>query len=151
MPSRTAPPRRDFAVRRLPRTMPPMHTDLPSSVKQLGPASSHVSLRFQRTHNRLSMTCPVMFAAVPFIGEGTIQSLSQTGCAIACDRAVLKGSYITARLFLPDGIRSLTVDLAAVRWIGKQCFGIEFLRLPAADQTRLEQFLERSQQCNELA
>lgn len=126
-----------------------MHTDLPSSVKQLRPASSHVSLRFQRTHNRFSTACPVMFAAVPFIGEGSIQNLSQTGCEIACDRTVLKGSYITAHLFLPDESRSLTVDLAAVRWIGKQCFGIEFLRLPAADQTRLEQFLKRYQQYNE--
>jgi hypothetical protein len=82
-----------------------------------------------------------MFAAVPFIGEGAIHNLSQTGCRIECDRTVLKGSYITVRLLLPDNSRSLSVDLAAVRWIGERCFGIEFLRVPAAERTRLEQFL----------
>jgi hypothetical protein len=45
------------------------------------------------------------------------------------------------RLLLADESRSLNIDLAAVRWIGMQGFGIEFLRIPIADRTRLERFL----------
>ena len=128
-------------MRTVPITMPIMQTNLPASIKQLVPASSEVTLRFQRDHNRLCMVCPVMFASVPFIGEGTIHNLSQTGCRIECERTVLQGSYIAVRLLLPDENRSLIIDLAAVRWIGIQCFGIEFLRIPTADRTRLQQFL----------
>jgi hypothetical protein len=62
---------------------------------------------------------------------------------VECDRTVLQGSYMTVRLLLPDDRRSLIVDLAAVRWVRQHCFGIEFLRLPAFEQTRLDQFLRR--------
>ena len=120
-------------------TLPPMHTDVPSS-KHV-PISSEVTVSFQRLYNRLCIVCPVMFASAPFIGEGSIHNLSQSGCRIECDRTVLRGSYITVRVLIPDESRSLNIDLAAVRWIGMQCFGIEFLRISIADRTRLEQFL----------
>ncbi len=84
-----------------------------------------------------------MFAGAPFIGEGVLHNLSQTGCRVECDRTVLQGSYMTLRLLLPDGIRSLIVELAAVRWVREQYFGIEFLRLPAPEHARLEEFLSR--------
>lgn len=98
---------------------------------------------FQRAQDRLTIACPTMFAGVPFIGEGTLHNLSRAGCRVECDRTVLQGSYVTMRLLLPDGRRSLIIDLAAVRWVNNHCFGIEFLRLPALEQTRLDQFLRR--------
>lgn len=82
-----------------------------------------------------------MFAGAPFIGEGAMHNLSRTGCRVECNRTVLQGSYLTLRLLLPDGVRSLIVELAAVRWVHEQYFGIEFLRLPIPEQARLEQFL----------
>lgn len=82
-----------------------------------------------------------MFAGAPFIGEGTMHDLSPAGCRVECEREVLQGSYMTLRLLLPDGIRSLIVELAAVRWVRKGYFGIEFLRLPVPEQARLVQFL----------
>ncbi|MBI4001699.1 MAG: PilZ domain-containing protein [Nitrospira defluvii] len=82
-----------------------------------------------------------MFASAPFIGEGVVHNLSQAGCLVECDRMVLEGSYMTVRVLLPDAARALTVELAAVRWVRKQYFGIEFLRLPTSDRARLEQFL----------
>jgi len=89
------------------------------------------------------MTCPVMFAGAPFIGEGILHNLSRTGCRVECARIVLQGSYVTMRVLLPDDRRSLIVDLAAVRWVNNHYFGIEFLRLPTFEQTRLERFLRR--------
>ena len=83
-----------------------------------------------------------MFAGVAFIGEGALHNLSQAGCRVECDRTLLEGSYMAVRLLLPDESRSLNIDLVAVRWIRMQYFGLEFLRIPVADRTRLNQFLE---------
>ena len=82
-----------------------------------------------------------MFAGAPFIGEGLIHNLSETGCLIECERRVLEGSYVTARLLLPDHVRALVIELAAIRWVREHCFGIEFLRVPAEDHSRLRRFL----------
>ncbi len=82
-----------------------------------------------------------MFAGAPCIEEGFIHNLSETGCLIECDHSVLNGSYITVRLLLPDHARALVIDLAAIRWVREQYFGIEFLRLPPSDHSRLDQFL----------
>ncbi|MCS6325824.1 MAG: PilZ domain-containing protein [Nitrospira sp.] len=87
------------------------------------------------------MSCPIMFAGAPFIGEGLIHNLSETGCLIECERRVLEGSYVTARLLLPDHVRALVIELAAIRWVREHCFGIEFLRVPAEDRSRLRRFL----------
>jgi len=119
-----------------------MHPHVPTSTSHLKlPPTSETTLIFQRSRDRLEIICPVMFAAAPFIGEGVVHNLSQAGCLVEYDRIVLDGSYMSVRILLPDATRALTVELAAVRWVRKQYFGIEFLRLPVSDHTRLEQFL----------
>ncbi len=82
-----------------------------------------------------------MFAGAPGIGEGVIHNLSESGCLIECERKVLEGSYVTVRLWLPDQVRALVIELAAIRWVREHYFGMEFLRLPAPDRSRLCQFL----------
>lgn len=123
-----------------------MHINLSASTKpRVSPSSSGMTLTFQRGRDRWGIVCPVMFTGAPFIGEGILHNLSRTGCRVECDRTVLQGSYMTVRLLLPDDIRSLSIDLAAVRWVREQYFGIEFLRFTASEQTRLEQFLAQHQ------
>lgn len=123
---------------------PSMHSNFPPSSRLLDQGSpSETTLKFQRSQKRLEVVCPVMFAGAPFIGEGVLSNLSRTGCRVECDRAVLQGSYMALRLLLPDGLRSLIVEFAAVRWVHEQHFGIEFLRLPSAEHARLEKFLSR--------
>ena len=119
-----------------------MQPNIPAVITPLVLPSSEVTLSFQRMHNRLRIVCPIMFAGVAFIGEGALHNLSQAGCRVECDRTLLEGSYMTVRLLLPDESRSLNVGLVAVRWIRMQYFGLEFLRIPVADRTRLNQFLE---------
>lgn len=82
-----------------------------------------------------------MFSGVPFIGEGFAHNISQGGCTVECDRIVLQGSYIKLRLWLTDGSAALAVDLAAVRWVREQYFGVEFLRLAADERAHLDEFL----------
>lgn len=82
-----------------------------------------------------------MFAGARFIGEGTVLNLSPHGCLLECEGTVMEGSYLTVRLLLPDNDHALVIDLAAVRWVRRHYFGIEFLRLPASERHRLDQFL----------
>ena len=82
-----------------------------------------------------------MFAGARFIGEGSVLNLSLDGCLLEGERTILEGSYLTVRLLLPDNARALVVELAAVRWVRTQYFGIEFLRLPPLELSRLEHFL----------
>ena len=82
-----------------------------------------------------------MFSGALFIGEGLIHNLSQTGCLVECHRRMLEGSYMAVRLLLPDTTPALIIELAAVRWIREEYFGIEFLKLPTSDQARLAHFL----------
>jgi len=136
------PPRRDYVGTNSSTTLLLMFTNVPSSTKApAATASSGVTLSFHRVQNRLCIVCPVMFAGAPFIGEGILNNLSHTGCRVESDRTLLEGSYITLRLLLPDGTRSLSIDLAAVRWVRALYSGIEFLRISADDRARLEQFL----------
>ncbi|HPW14656.1 MAG TPA: PilZ domain-containing protein [Nitrospira sp.] len=105
------------------------------------PPSSEAILIFQRSRDRLRIVCPVMFSGALFIGEGLIHNLSQTGCLVECHRRMLEGSYMAVRLLLPDTTHALIIELAAVRWIREEYFGIEFLKLPTSDQARLAHFL----------
>lgn len=123
-------------------TMPTMQSHL-STVRtsRIHPSSSQTTLTFQRSRDRLGIAFPVMFAGAPFIGEGTVLNLSSDGCLLEGERAVMEGSYLTVRLLLPDNAPALVIDLAAVRWVRTHYFGLEFLRLPALERHRLEQFL----------
>ncbi len=82
-----------------------------------------------------------MFSGALCIGEGLIHNLSHTGCLVECNRSMLEGSYRAVRLLLPDTIHALIIELAAVRWIRAEYFGMEFLKLPTCDQARLAHFL----------
>ncbi len=52
---------------------------------------------------------------------------------------------MAVRLLLPDSTHALTIELAAVRWIREEYFGMEFLKLPSSDQARLAHFLSAHQ------
>jgi len=101
-----------------------------------------IDLQFRRSSDRLLLACPVMFSGMPSIGEGLTLNLSLHGCTVEGMRTVLNGSYMKLRLFLPDSDFSLRVDLAAVRWVFGPYFGVEFLRLPVQDRSRLDRFLD---------
>lgn len=105
------------------------------------PDDMKTKLQFRRSSDRLLLTCPVMFSGMPSIGEGLTLNVSSQGCTVEGMSTVLDGSYMKLRVFLPDSHSSLRVELAAVRWVLGPYFGVEFLRLPIQDRSRLDQFL----------
>lgn len=141
-----APPRRDVATLHLGTILPSMTHYSPASLSPLDrPPSSEAILIFQRSRDRLGISCPVMFSGALSIGEGLIHNLSHRGCLVECNRSTLEGSYMAVRLLLPDSTHALTIELAAVRWIREEYFGMEFLKLPSSDQARLAHFLSAHQ------
>lgn len=103
--------------------------------------ASTTMLTFQRSRNRLEVRCPAMLAGAAYLSEALIHNLSEAGCLVECEHTILAGSCITARLLLPDQAPALVIEVAAIRWVRQHHFGIEFLRTPAPDHSRLNRFL----------
>ena len=94
-----------------------------------------------RSYHRFPVTYPVIFGGAPFVGEGTVCNLSPAGCSVASDRTVLTGSYIKLSVLMPDPTQSLFIELGKVRWVHKNGFGVEFIRLPTIARHRLDRVL----------
>lgn len=98
-------------------------------------------IRQTRSTDRFPVAYPVIFGGAPFVGEGELTDLSASGCAIACDRAVLSGSYVRLNVLMPDQSASLAIELAKIRWVCGYIFGIEFIRLPSIARQQLDQVI----------
>jgi hypothetical protein len=94
-----------------------------------------------RSTDRFPVTYPVVFGGAPFVGEGTLTDLSASGCAIACDRTVLSGSYVRLNVLMPDQSPSLAIELGKIRWVKGYVFGVEFIRLPIRAHQPLDQVI----------
>jgi len=94
-----------------------------------------------RSTDRFPVTYPVIFGGAPCVGEGALTDLSASGCAIACDRTVLSGSYIRLNVLMPDHSPSLVIDLGKIRWVRGPVFGVEFIRLPTMAHQQLDQLI----------
>lgn len=94
-----------------------------------------------RIHQRLPVDYPVIFGGAPFVGEGVVSNLSLSGCTVTCERTVLSGSYVKLSVILPDPTSSLFIELAKIRWVQKNTFGVEFIRLPTITQHRLDRVM----------
>lgn len=94
-----------------------------------------------RSTDRFPVTYPVVFGGAPFVGEGTLTDLSASGCAIACDRPVLSGSYVRLNVLMSDQSPSLAIELGKIRWVKGYVFGVEFIRLPIRAHQQLDQVI----------
>lgn len=96
---------------------------------------------YSRTHFRLPLSYPVMFAGIPFVGEAQLCNLTVFGCRLNCGWEVPIGAHLKLRLLLPDHATSLAIDIAAVRWTNGMYAGLEFLDLPVVSRERLHSFV----------
>ena len=74
-------------------------------------------------------------------GHGAVVNLSRTGAQLSSAYPAHPGDYLSQSLSLPDQASSLDVMLAAVRWVQGRHFGVEFIQIPAYEQSRLRDFL----------
>jgi len=100
----------------------------------------------RRRFPRFAMHCPIaLLTEGVTLGDGLCYDLSGGGCAVESTAKVDKGDYVALHLYLPDHrdpTTPLRVELAAVRWLVQQRFGVEFITMPSGDQQRLRQYVE---------
>jgi hypothetical protein len=71
-------------------------------------------------------------------GTGTVRNLSTSGCKIESPVPVQSEQLLVLRLSIPHEPEPIVIDVAAVRWVSEASFGVEFLKVKASDQRRLE-------------
>jgi hypothetical protein len=71
-------------------------------------------------------------------GMGTVRNLSTSGCKIESPVSVQVDQLLVLRLSIPQESEPVVIDVAAVRWFSEAKFGVEFLKVKADDQRRLE-------------
>lgn len=96
---------------------------------------------YSRSYHRVPVAYPVIFGGAPFVGEGTVSNLSLTGCLVSCERTVLAGSYVKMSVLMPDPTQSIFIELGKIRWVNKNAFGVQFIRLPTIARHRLDRVL----------
>ncbi len=72
-------------------------------------------------------------------GDGRLLDLSLQGCRIKGAPPFRCGARLRLQLWLPNLAQPVTVDLAAVRWVQDDQFGISFLEISPHARACLEQ------------
>jgi hypothetical protein len=73
--------------------------------------------------------------------QGALLDLSRTGARLSSASPVQPRDYLSLSLNLPFQVPSLDVILAAVRWVRRRNFGVEFIQMTKDEQRRLRDFL----------
>jgi hypothetical protein len=72
-------------------------------------------------------------------GDGTLVDLTRQGCRIKGMPPLLCGTRLRLQLWLPDVAQPVKVDLAAVRWVQDDQFGVSFLEVSPDTRAYLDQ------------
>ena len=96
-----------------------------------------------RYSERVRTKFPVIFSSDDVIGEGVVHDVSVPGCSMVSNTVVEPGTYLEMKVLMPDNSPSLCVELAKIRWRQGRRFGVEFIRMPGADQVRLGRLVKR--------
>jgi PilZ domain len=75
-------------------------------------------------------------------GHGRTLDLSAGGCKIETDRPVVIGAAFECRIFAPNLDWPLRIDEAEVRWVRGNTFGLEFVKLRAAERIKLDRLVK---------
>jgi hypothetical protein len=66
-----------------------------------------------------------------------VRDVSIPGCRLVSSETLKPGDAIRLKFQLPENDRSISVQLAAVKWVRGNEFGVEFILMDADDQERL--------------
>ena len=111
-------------------------------------SSNRIELRRHQRHV-VTGTCLLSFSqftlSISFAGdaegEGLVINLSPKGCMVESEAAVKVAEAMSLIMLLPDQKPPTTVDLAVVRWVKDDAFGVEFISMGADETARILEFL----------
>ncbi len=75
-------------------------------------------------------------------GHGRTLDLSIGGCRIETDMPVVIGAAFECRIFAPNLDWPLRIDEAQVRWVRRNTFGVEFVKLRAEERIKLDRLVK---------
>ncbi len=73
--------------------------------------------------------------------EATLHDISIRGCAITCNAPLYKGDFVRLEIEMTRQQKTLMVDVAVVRTVTGQKFGMEFVNMRDEELTRLRTLL----------
>ena len=83
------------------------------------------------------------WTAVDRNGLGVVLDVSLRGAKVMSIAAMKPGDHLAVSLRIPDQLTAMQLD-ATVRWGNDQLFGLEFLSVSLAAESRLKKFLARA-------
>lgn len=98
--------------------------------------------RGSRHLKRVRATFPVGIVGDLLDGKGQLLNLSSGGCCLRADQRLKQSPYLRLLLHAPNESSPIKVELAIVRWISGDEFGLEFIRIHADHQRRLRHLLD---------
>lgn len=76
-------------------------------------------------------------------GLGVVLDVSLRGARVMSTAAMQPGDHLVVSLRIPDQVTVMQLD-ATVRWGSDQLFGLEFMSVSLATESRLKKFLSRA-------
>jgi hypothetical protein len=73
--------------------------------------------------------------------EATLFDISIRGCAINCNAPLHKGDFVRLEIEMTRRQKALVVDVAVVRTVTGQKYGLEFIKLRDKELARLRTFI----------
>lgn len=95
-----------------------------------------------RNLNRVRAQFPVGIVGDLLDGKGQLVNLSPGGCRIKGDQSLKDSAYLRLILYAPNDPIPIKIELAIIRWVRGDEYGIEFIRVHADHQSRLRQLLK---------
>ena len=83
------------------------------------------------------------WTAVDRNGLGVVLDVSLRGARVMSTAAMQPGDHLVVSLRIPDQVAVMQLD-ATVRWGSDQLFGLEFMSVSLATESRLKKFLSRA-------
>lgn len=96
-------------------------------------------LHEQRRHPRVRVQFRSHFSSKNKMvaGEGDLQDLSQAGCRIKSQATASAGSDLELCIFIDGDENPLVIDVASVRWVRSDEFGLSFTQVRPPVQRRI--------------
>ncbi|HEY7533005.1 MAG TPA: PilZ domain-containing protein [Nitrospiraceae bacterium] len=95
----------------------------------------------KRLHPRFTAQFRSTFSGGQREAQGKTMDLSDGGCRIQSDCAVVVGTSFECRIYAPGLSWPLRVDEAQVRWVDGNIFGLQFTVMHPDERVKLQQVI----------
>ncbi len=100
----------------------------------------------QRRHQRFPLHLPIAYSKAftgdPPTQEGETLNLSVGGCLVGKSTPPPLGTFLYLRTYLEKKQAWIKIEVAAVRWVQEDSFGVEFIQFQPDQEDQLQNYLK---------